>query len=257
MFPPVPGFSDYFSVGAAAYARYRPWYPPELLARLAALAPAHNLCWDVATGTGQAAVTLAEHFDRVIATDASERQIAHAQPHPKVEYRVELAERSSLADASVDLVTIAAALHWLALPDFYAEVRRVARPGAVFAAWSYGADFRFGDELDRVIAHHRDTVLGRYWPAGHRHIRSGYRTVEFPFAEIAVPATGLSFTGTLDDVLGVIGTWSASHLLRADAGPGPEDALRSALAAAWGPAPARTVEIPLFFRVGRIDPRAP
>jgi SAM-dependent methyltransferase len=250
-----PGFSDYFSAGAAAYARYRPWYPPELLARLAALAPARGLCWDVATGTGQAAVTLAGHFDRVIATDASERQIAHAQPHPNIEYRVELAERSSLADASVDLVTIAAALHWLALEPFYAEVRRVARPGAVLAAWSYGADFRLGDELDRVIGHHRDHVLGPYWPAGHRHIRSGYRTVEFPFAEIVVPPADLTFTCTLDDVLGIIGTWSASALLRERTGRDPQDELRRALAAAWGPEPTRTVHVPLFFRVGRIDAR--
>jgi SAM-dependent methyltransferase len=246
-------FRDYFSVGAQAYARYRPWYPPELFARLAALAPGRRCCWDVATGTGQAARSLVEHFERVIATDASARQIAHAQPHPRIDYRVEIAERCSLADAGVDLVTIAAGLHWLSLPAFYAEVRRVARPGGVIAAWSYGAEFGLGGELDRVVTHHVHHVLGPYWPEGHAHIRSAYRTIEFPFAELAMPPMSLTLACTLDDVLGIIGTWSATALFRADAGRDPSAELAAELAAAWGPEPSRTVHLPLFFRVGRVE----
>lgn len=250
----TPGFPDFFSAGADAYARYRPLYPPELLARIAALAPDRRCCWDVATGTGQAARALAEHFERVIATDASARQISHARRHPRIDYRVEVAERSSLADGSVDLITIAAGLHWLALDAFYDEVRRVARPGAVIAAWSYGARFGFGGELDDVVAEHVERVLGPYWPEGHRHIRSGYRTLEFPFAEIAMPPASLTLSCALDDILGFIGTWSASALFRADLGRDPATELRAPLAAAWGAEPVRTVHIPLFFRVGRIDP---
>lgn len=249
----APGFRDYFSAAADAYARYRPGYPPELLAGLAALAPARGCCWDVATGTGQAARPLAEHFERVIATDASEQQIALAQRHPRIDYRVEVAERSSLADASVDLITIAAALHWLSLGPFYAEVRRVARPGAVIAAWSYGAEFGLGEELDRIVRRQVHEVLAPYWPAGHDHVRTAYRRLEFPFAELAAPETSLTLACTVDDVVGIAGTWSASALLRADTGRDPSAELAAALAAAWGPEPVRTARIPLFFRVGRVD----
>src|SRR5699024_2347975 len=105
--------------------------------RLAALAPARRLAWDCATGNGQAALPLAERFERVVATDASAAQIEHATPHPRVEYRVALAEASGLPDRVADLVTVAQAAHWLDLDRFYGEVRRVAAPGAALALWGY------------------------------------------------------------------------------------------------------------------------
>jgi len=46
-----------------------------------------DLAWDCATGNGQAAVALAGHFDKVIATDASAEKVAHAERHPRFEYR--------------------------------------------------------------------------------------------------------------------------------------------------------------------------
>lgn len=247
-------FPDHFSVTADAYARFRPQYPRELLARLAALAPGLGCCWDVATGSGQAARALAEHFERVIATDASEQQIANAVAHPRVEYRVEGAEHSSLPPASVDLVTVASALHWFALPAFYAEVRRVARPGAVLAAWSYSARFDLDPALDPIIMHHTETVLGPYWTDAFRLVNSGYQDIDFPFVELDLPPATITLEWTLDQVVGAIGTWSASNIFRATTGEDPSAPLRARLAAAWGPAATRTVRIPLFFRVGRVSP---
>ncbi len=246
-------FPDHFSVTADAYARFRPRYPQALLARLAALAPSSACCWDVATGSGQAALALAEHFDLVVATDASAQQIACAGAHPRVEYRVEEAEHSSLAAASVDLITVAAALHWLALPAFYAEVRRVARPDAVFAAWSYAATFNVAPELDSIIARHTEVVLGPYWTDAFRHVQSSYRDLEFPFAEVDLPPATITLEWTLDQVLGAIGTWSASNIFRTRTGQDPNASLRQQLAVAWGPAETRTVHIPLFLRAGRIS----
>lgn len=122
---------------ASAYATSRPGYPAELFARLASLVERHELAWDTATGNGQAAIGLAEHFDRVIATDVSAERLRHGLPYPRVEDRVATSERSGLRDRSVDVIATAAAIHWFDLPRFYAEVRRVARPGAVAAAWTY------------------------------------------------------------------------------------------------------------------------
>ena len=113
-------FSDHFAAVAAAYADFRPRYPAALLAWLAEHAPARTLAWDCATGSGQAALDLAPHFARVIATDASAAQIATAPAHPGVEYRLAPAEASGLADASIDLITVAQALHWFDLERFYA-----------------------------------------------------------------------------------------------------------------------------------------
>ena len=115
-------FKDHFSAASGRYAAYRPDYPAALFEWLAGLCDRHDTAWDCATGSGQAALGLAPHFRRVVATDASAEQVRHAVAHPSIDYRVAQAEDSGLADHSVDLVTVAQAAHWFDLPRFYAEV---------------------------------------------------------------------------------------------------------------------------------------
>mgnify|MGYP001287933640 CR=1 FL=1 len=122
---------DHFSRQAFSYARVRPRYPAALFAHLAALAPATGCAWDCATGNGQAAVGLAEHFDLVHATDLSAEQIAHAAVHPRVRYHVAPAEASGLPDGCADVVTVAT-------PKLGALVNRVNTSDRI-APWTYGA----------------------------------------------------------------------------------------------------------------------
>src|SRR6516162_334445 len=105
-------FKDHFSKQAAEYAKFRPRYPQELFDYLGSIAPSRQLAWDCATGNGQAAVGLASVFDHVIATDASEKQIANGQPNQIVQYRVAAAENSGIASETIDLIMVAQALHW-------------------------------------------------------------------------------------------------------------------------------------------------
>src|SRR5438477_12995168 len=98
---------DLFSAQSPDYARFRPTYPPALFAWLAGLAPARATAVDVGTGSGQAAVALAGLFDRVLAIDPSEAQLANATPHARVEYRRGPAEATSLADGVADLLVVA------------------------------------------------------------------------------------------------------------------------------------------------------
>src|SRR3954471_1174634 len=134
----MTAFKDHFSSRAADFAAYRPTYPPELVDYLASVCPTSNLALDCGCGTGQLAVLLADRFKRVIATDASAQQIENAEPRERVTYRVAPAERSGLPDASADLVVAAQAAHWFDQPAFYAEARRVGRPGAILALVTYG-----------------------------------------------------------------------------------------------------------------------
>ncbi|HEY6893543.1 MAG TPA: class I SAM-dependent methyltransferase, partial [Rhodanobacteraceae bacterium] len=115
-------FHDHFSGHAPTYRDARPLYPPALFDWLAREASAHTLAWDAGCGNGQASVSLAERFARVVATDPSASQIANAERRDNVEYRVEPAEQCSLDSASADLVTVAQALHWFDFPRFFAEV---------------------------------------------------------------------------------------------------------------------------------------
>ena len=104
-------FKDHFSKQAPDYAKFRPRYPQKLFDYLGSTAPSRHLAWDCGTGNGQAAVGLASVFDCVIATDASAKQIANAESHKKIDYRVAPAENSGIESETLDLIMVAQALH--------------------------------------------------------------------------------------------------------------------------------------------------
>ena len=142
---------DHFSGHADRYEAFRPNYPDALFAYLASLCPVCDFAWDCATGNGQAAVALTPYFRRVIATDASQKQIDQARHRERIRYLVAPADASPLENSSVDLVTIAQALHWLDLQSFYAEVRRVAKPRGILAVWCYQLH-TITPEIDAVVS---------------------------------------------------------------------------------------------------------
>jgi len=244
-------FKDHFSERAQAYAQARPTYPPALFTALAALAPGWELAWDVGTGNGQAARGLAEHFERVLATDASAKQLAEAASHPHIVYRQANETASGLRDRSADLVTVAQAAHWFDLPAFYAEALRVLRPGGVLAMWAYGLAMITPPIDDIVERFYRETV-GRYWPPERRHIETGYRDLPFPLPDLPFPPLAMEHRWTLGELLGYISTWSAVSGYRKETGADPIPALETELRAAWGdPDRRHLVRWPLVGRIGR------
>jgi SAM-dependent methyltransferase len=249
--PPPPPFKDHFSGGAAAYAAHRPAYPVALVDFLAAIAPRRSLAWDCGCGSGQLSVLLADRFERVIATDASQDQIANAVPHPNLEYRCAPAESSRLPDAAVDLATAAQAAHWFDLNAYYAEVKRVARPGAIVALVTYGI-MTVDDEVDPVIRHLHANVLAPYWPPERRHVEDGYRSLPFPFDEVPAPKLEIRVDWTLAEVIGYVETWSAVRAMEKAGGRASLEEFRRDLTRAWGAgATVRSVRWPLALRVGR------
>ena len=249
--------NDHFSRQAAGYAVYRPTYPRALFDFVAGLAPARRTAWDCATGNGQAAVGLAPFFDRVVATDASAAQIAHAHAHPRVEYRVAAAEASGLSSATIDLVTVAQAAHWLDLDAFYREVRRVLVPGGAIALWSYGSASLDEPALSAAFGEFEHVTVGEYWPPERRLIVEGYLTIPFPFAELRAPRLTLEQRWTLDELLGYVGTWSASDRFSDATGLDPVRELDRVLAPLWGArSRVRNVSWPVAIRAGVVDSSA-
>ena len=247
-----PGFKDHFSEVAAAYAAHRPSYPAALVDFLARLAPTQRLAWDAGCGSGQLSVLLAGPFERVVATDASPEQIARAAVHAKVEYRCASAEASGLPERVADLATAAQAVHWFHLPAYYAEVRRVVRRDGIVALISYGV-VAADAAVDAVIQPFYRDVLASYWPPERRHVDDAYRSLPFPFEELATPAFEIRLDWRLEDLVGYVATWSAVWALERAEGPGPLALFRRDLARAWGtPTAARTVRWPLALRVGRV-----
>lgn len=246
------GFKDHFSGVAAAYAAYRPVYPASLGAALARFSAGHELAVDVGCGTGQLSTQLAGHYARVEASDASAEQVAAASPHPRVTYRQAPAEALPVGDGTADLVTVAQAAHWLDLPRFYAECRRIARPGAALALITYGILTVEGAPGPHFSRFYHD-VAGPHWPPERAHVEAGYRTLPFPFAELAVPALAMTADWSLAELLGYVGTWSALKPLRAARGEAPLDRFAAEMAESWGdPALRRRITWPLTVRAGRL-----
>lgn len=248
---PDPTFKDYFSSQSSDYRTFRPVYPDALYNYLAGLAPARDLAWDCATGNGQAAVGLARHFTRIIATDASANQLAQAIAAPNIDYRQAAAERAPIADASVDLLCVAQALHWFDVDAFHREAGRVLKDAGVIAVWSYNL-LSISPELDDIILRLYADTLGPYWPAERCRVENGYRDLPFPFRRIEAPEFVLCAQWTLRELAGYLMTWSAVQRYIAAHGRNPVEDSLPGLAAAWGDAGgARTIVWPLQLRVGR------
>jgi SAM-dependent methyltransferase len=245
-------FKDHFSGHASAYARYRPDYPPELFAYLAALTPRREVALDCATGSGQAAVGLANHFALVVASDGSVSQLQNAERHPNVAYVGNLAEQPALRDGSVDLVAAAQAAHWFDHERFYREVKRVLRKDGALALWTYGlADVE--PRVDAIVHHFYSDVVGSYWPPERRWVESAYRDLPFPLREVPAPTFQLNLEWDLDSLIGYIGTWSAVQRYKRSTGEDPLPALRAEIAPCWpSPMELKRVTWPVHLRVGRL-----
>lgn len=248
-------FKDHFSGHAADYSRYRPGaYPKAMFKALAALAPDRECVWDCATGNGQAALGLAELFERVEATDASDKQIAAAVAHPNIHYAVAPAEASGLPDRSVALITVAQALHWFDLPRFYAEVQRVAKPQGLLACSCY-MRCTVGQGVDEVTERLYNGILGdAYWPPERKHVERGYADLAFPFTEIELPRFQMEVQWTFEGYVGYLRSWSATQNYIKKNGKDPLELVGDELLKAWGdPKATRSVLWPMTIRAGWVS----
>lgn len=213
-------FKDNFSKQSTAYQKYRPSYPKELFDYLSSITKNHDLAWDCGTGNGQSAIGLANYFEKVYATDPSEQQISNAQSHPKITYKVEKAENCSLANNSVDLITVAQALHWFNFEKFYSEVKRVLKPEGIIAVWTYSLP-RISSEIDKLILHFHDNIVGEFWQKENQLVAEEYKTIPFPFNEIETPSFKFQKEITLEDLKGLLISWSATQRYKDKNGTDP------------------------------------
>ena len=227
-------FSDHFSIVAQRYADFRPHYPAALFDYLATLVPQGSTVWDCAAGSGQGTLDLAERFNKVIATDGSAQQISSAPQRDNVEYRVALAERSGLSRASIDLITVAQALHWFERARFFAEVKRVLKPGGALAVWVYATNQVENEAINQIVQDFYSNVVGPYWPPERRLTEDGYGTITLPFTEIPTPSFRMEVRWTLEQLLGYFSTWSATNRFIKATGCNPLEPLAARLAQVWG-----------------------
>lgn len=238
-----------FSNQSDQYAKNRPQYPAELFQFLSEICKHHDLAWDCATGNGQAAVSCAEFFSQVEATDLSPEQIQHHISHPRVRYSVSPAEQTSFENQSFDLITVAQAVHWFDLETFYQEVDRVLKPNGILAIWGYGF-LEIEPQIDGLIAEYLLKPIDPFWASGNRLVMNSYRDLALPFEQINIPKTfNMNIPWNLAQLSAYFRTWSAVKRYRSELNSDPVSHLETALMPIWDdPEKTKLIHMPLFLK---------
>ena len=158
-----------------------------------------------------------------------------------------------MPDKHADLITVAQAIHWFDIPEFYKEVMRVANTDAVIAVWGYSL-LNISPEIDRFLKHFYTQVVGPYWDAERRLIDQQYKTIPFPFEEIPTPSFDFSFDWTLEEFQGYISTWSAVQKFIKTNHMDPVEDFIKQIKPLWKDEKL-TIRFPLFLRLGIIYPK--
>ncbi len=245
------GHKDYFSGHSRVYATFRPTYPADLYDFIFSHLKIKITAWDCATGNGQVATYLAQHFERVYATDISQQQIDHAFRRHNIIYSVSAAEHTLFPEHRFDLITVGQALHWIDREEFYREVKRVGKPGSLLAVWGYALLF-IEPEIDMIVGDFYMNVVGIYWDDTRRLVEQKYQTITFPFDEIPSPEFSIDVQWTLEHLQGYLECWSATQKFIKVNGFNPVPEVIEKLGKYWNNHETKSVSFPVFLRLGRI-----
>lgn len=242
---------DYFSGHSKLYATFRPTYPNALYQFIFKHVKSLDAAWDCATGNGQVAQYLSPQFNKVYATDISQQQLDNAYKAENILYSVAAAEKTELQDQSIDLITVAQALHWFTVEDFYNEVKRVSKPGGIVAIWGYNV-LSISPEIDKIIEDFYLHTTDPYWDERRKLVDEGYRSVPFPFEKIPFPKFDMVVAWSLEHLTGYLTTWSATQKFIKVNGFDPVVPLEEKLKSHWKEGEIKTATFPLFGKIGRV-----
>ena len=214
---------DKFSLQSALYVKYRPSYPPEMIDYIVSLVKEKDMAWDCGTGNGQTAKALSSYFNKVFATDISQKQLDNAYQAGNIFYSVQPAEQTIFLNNSFDLITVSQALHWFRFDEFYAEVKRIAKSGAILAAWTYSL-LRISKDIDSLIDNLHFNVLRDYWDKERSYVDEHYQTIPFPFKKIESPVFNIDYKWSIEELEGYLNTWSGlqNYIAAGNNNPIPE-----------------------------------
>ncbi len=248
-------YINHFNQQSEQYSLCRPDYPEALFDYLAQQVELNSTVWDCGTGTGQAAKSLAERFKKIIATDINSGQLAAAPQKDNIEYFCCPAEQTPIESGSINLITVAQALHWFDFDWFYDEVRRVSAPNALFAAWCYSLGHFNESPIDEIIHTLYYDILGaQYWPKERFYIDEEFKTIPFPFAKLTTPHFSIDKSLNLKQLMGYLSTWSAVKEYQVQNQQNPLDLIYDKLESAWGAeSTERTIHWSLHCLLARVN----
>ncbi len=244
---------DLFSKQASTYAAFRPSYPQELIDYVCSFVPEKKHAWDCATGNGQAAALLSPLFEKITATDISEKQLQLAIQKLNIKYATGKAAPTDFPDNTFDLIIVAQAYHWFPFDLFEKEVKRVGKPGSIIAVWGYNIPLCNNDGINAVVRHFYKDIMGPYWDAERKYVDDFYKTVPFAFDELPAKSFSYPVQWTSNDLPGYFNSWSSVMNYISKHQHNPVDEVRKDIEAAWPPTEKTiTFSFPIFLRIGRV-----
>ena len=243
---------DLFSKHSDLYARYRPTYPKELYDYILSFVKEKNIAWDCATGNGQAAVVLADHFKNVIATDISAAQIEKAIAKENIDYLVCPAESTPFEENTFDLVTVAQAYHWIKWDEFKKEVTRVSKPDAVIAVWMYYHHTTGDDKIDKTVRDFYENVTKPYWDYERKFVEEKYAAVEFDYELLPGKPFDSILSWQREDLIGYISSWSAIQKYIKINDNSPIQIIEEEIKRLWAEGEVKKVVFPIYIKLGII-----
>lgn len=238
---------DLFSSNSLRYKQARPSYSIQIVKEILRHVPERTFAWDCGAGSGQFTQLLAPYFEHVLATDISEAQLQQAPYFENVSYQVQAAEQTTIPEQSLDLVTVAQAIHWFDFEAFYKEVKRVLKPQGVLAVIGYGLIQVQDAAINALVQQLYSETLKGYWDSERRYIDELYQTIPFPFQEQTVPELHLHYQWTGQQLLSYLRTWSALKHYQDHNTHDPLQLISEALQVAAEPL---DVTFPVLLRVG-------
>lgn len=241
---------DNFSKQSETYAKFRPTYPSGFIDQITSLVSEKNIAWDCGTGNGQVAKILSKQFKQVIATDISSNQLSHAPNIQNIEYRKEPAESTSIESTTVDLITVAQAIHWFNFDAFFEEVNRVLRADGVIAIFGYPL-LETRTKIDTILSHFYSGTLKDFWDSERRFIEDEYSTIPFPFQQIEFNETYMKYDWTFDQMIGYLRSWSAVQHYITKFQSDPVELIQDELISCWPGTKTIPVSMKIINKIGR------
>jgi SAM-dependent methyltransferase len=157
---------------------------------------------DLGAGTGKLTAVLVAAGHDVVAVDSSGGMLDVLRAAlPGVEVHLAPAERLPVADAGVDVVTVAQAWHWFDAPAAAQECARVLRPGGVLGiGWHVRDDeVEWVRELDALVGRQAEATASR-WDV--------HLDLPEPFGPLQRALFAYRQRLTVDDVKALAASWS-------------------------------------------------
>lgn len=209
---------------AELYAKYRPKYPDAIYQLIgdycrAPGASGLNVAVDIGCGSGQGTFPLCDIFDHVVGVDISQSQIEQAlrlqnldnkYGADRLKFLVGPAEDLSFRDDnSVDLISVAAAIHWLDADKFYKEVDRILKPGGSLIVYTYVLPKPDKEEAVQIEAQFYKEHLSEY---ASSRIFPKLEDYEIPYGdEHGVRSVPMNYSLSVQEYVGLITTLSVSQ----------------------------------------------